>query len=319
MAGERTGPVGAGRSLEASRLAVRRVWRSIAAGAAAMALAGLAGCDQSDGEDVASLPSPSPPGAGASAPPAEPAPTEIQPAEAMAACLSEGGAPAVAVTREDGQLEVRMDTDESYVGCFADGGACLASVSEDTKSAGLPNPPAGKESGDWLVVGGVDHSEAFAACAAETGYRPPVWLFERDEELRQKEAIVEATLTWTRCAREQGLSVRDPEPPVADSWQTRPAALIDPAASAAELRATLAVCPNFDTEAHTADAAAQRQEDHDPSQAVVDPEIYVDAPGWRDGVIPEPGSPEWTAQLAALWDEITAANRAFWQSQGGLG
>ena len=81
---------------------------------------------------------------------------------------------------------------------------------------------------------------------------------------------------------------------MADGWQTRPAALIDPSLSVAELRAVLRVCPNFDEDAHAVDAAAQREEDYDPSLRVVDPEIMLDAPSWRDGNLPEAGQDDWT-------------------------
>jgi hypothetical protein len=267
----------------------------------------------------------------------------------MAGCLARAGLPAVVEQRPDDQQEVKLDTDQPYLGCFADaaagcalglGGSDDPAVEKDMtvfeygledRADGGPamviRAPAGLAlpatlpAGGFLIVGATDHTEAWTACLAETGYTnpPPEIQIDRDEELRDKEAIVEATLAWADCARREGLAVQDPEPPAADGWQTRPAALIDAGISAADLRAVLRACPNFDADAHTADLAAQRQDDYDPALAVVDPEILLDAPGWRDGELPEAGAAEWTPERQALWDELTAANKAFWDAQGSLG
>ncbi|MDR0625727.1 MAG: hypothetical protein LBG11_00470 [Bifidobacteriaceae bacterium] len=294
-------------------------WHATVGATALVLTAALAGCSDAS-EDVATLPTPS-------QRVATPNQTELEAtdatagAEAMADCLAEAGIPAFADHRQDGEWEVRLDTDESYVMCSADG-ICGAQRGESKLSVSqLPLLPDVLPEGGYLAVGATDQSAAWAACLAQTGYAipPPEIAIDRDEELAEKNAIIEATLTWANCARLQGLTVQDPDPPVADGWTTRPAALIDTAISVAELRTVLTACPNFDQAAHEADSAAQLRDDYDPSLRVVDPVILLDAPTWRDGDLPEQGDADWTPEREALWDELQAANRAFYETQGGLG
>ncbi|MDR2567609.1 MAG: hypothetical protein LBC97_16460 [Bifidobacteriaceae bacterium] len=297
-------------------------WRWIAWVGLLTLVLGVAACE-TQGEEVATLPTASRGQVERS--PAVEAPELPNPAEAMAECLTDAGLPAKAEPREfDGVPQVELITDEPYQACFAgEFTSCVLGMPED----GDPdlNLEQRKEyadqalEGDALRIGDADHSEVWAACLAATGYTLPGPPVDKDEELAEKAAIVEATLAWASCARTQGLTVTDPEPPVADAWATRPAALLDPRISPDELHSALEACPNFDVEAHEADAAAQREADYDPAQGVFDPEIKLDAPGWRGEALPQQGSPDWTPELAALWDQITSANHAFWDSQGGVG
>jgi hypothetical protein len=273
---------------------------------------------QDDAGQVASLASPAPSASNR-------APEPVSLAETLAVCLTEAGLPARAERRDDGQFEVTLETDEPYFGCFdAWGGRCVHGSGNQPEGVAKTNLAAMEEyrknpEGDFLVVGQEDHAEAFAGCLAETGYTPPEVTVDSEEELAQKRAIVEVTLKWANCARSEGLAVTDPAAPVADNWETTPAALIPPSTPADQLRSVLGACPNFDQAAHAADAAAQLEPDYDPSRAVVDPVIQIDAPVWREGQLPEAGAAEWTEEGQALWDALTAANRAFWDGQGGVG
>jgi hypothetical protein len=245
--------------------------------------------------------------------------------ENMAACLTEAGIPAVSRLRSDGLSQLELETAESYWACLEGwcwmGGSTTdgAESVQDLKGA-RQEPPA--DGSDFLLVGQVDQTEAFTTCVAQTGYShpgPEVDPAEAASELEAKRALVEVTLKWAACARGEGLTVKDPTPPVADAWTTRPAALVDPTISTERLRAVLEVCPSFDAAAAAEDLAAQQESDYAPSQAAVQPEIRLDAPGWRDELVPQEGTEQWTPQLQALWDLLSAANREFWDQQGGVG
>jgi hypothetical protein len=151
----------------------------------------------------------------------------------------------------------------------------------------------------YLIVGDRDHTEAFVGCLDSTGYTEPEYKQDPKEELREKQRTLEATTAWIKCARENGQpDLKDPPAPVADEWQTNPTALLPADISEAELRALLAVCPNFDEEQTVAhDEEWEKEYREDMSMAEVNdlvdklaakypltwsPSIGFDVPGYRN-------------------------------------
>jgi hypothetical protein len=129
--------------------------------------------------------------------------------------------------------------------------------------------PPEQVSVDILIVGDVDYTAAYSACQAESGYEVPVEPVDPAQELAWERQVADASNRWAACPRENGLvGLKDADPPKADDWRTTPTVVLPVSVSKDLLRAVVQVCPPFDLDAR------RRQE------AVVEPKIGFDAPGW---------------------------------------
>ncbi|MDR2374075.1 MAG: hypothetical protein LBD77_08285 [Bifidobacteriaceae bacterium] len=320
----------------------------------------LTGCDS--GSDVATLDGKG--GGGAAAMTAE----EEQAANAkkLSACLEDAGIPIDTWDQEDGQVWVDIASEEAYAANWGPewGSNWYAGNSAETEAAmeaalaalaplvepydksaaeGLAgtgdalSTPAVAGSSDeyvetprYLIIGQVDHTEDFVKCLDESGYTQPVWKQDPAEELKYKQATAKVTAEWAACARDNGYpNVKDPDPPVADEWSTQPTAVLPADITTDQLRALLAVCPNFDAEKQKAYDEAVAAMDENASEEdweklyeefdINEPAIGFDLPG-LDGQGWE-GIEELDEATLARYDELSQilyeqAN-AYWESQEG--
>jgi hypothetical protein len=263
--------------------------------------AGRVGCGRS-GDDVASL--------GQSVTPsdhASEASAQRLGAEKLAACLIAEDVPAELEDEEAGQGFVGFDETEPWTMCYSDG-MCSGSegqiMDEAARSAAVrarddlaqqyieesqANPPPGAMQVEYLIVGSRDYTEAFRKCMGESGYVRPVTYYDPADEIRQKQAAVDITNEWVRCARDNGLDqLADVPAAVADNFATRPFVLLPLSVNDDQLRAVLKVCPNYYQGAEAMGYGMIN---------VKEPSIGVDVPGF--------GATSFTAALDM--DEATSA------------
>jgi hypothetical protein len=156
-----------------------------------------------------------------------------------------------------------------------------------TEPDAAESPPA------FLIVGDADHTELLQGCIKETGYVEPVFYADPAEELKEKQATLEATLAWIECARQNGYpDIRDPAAPVADQRITTPTAVLPLETTTQDLERLLSECP-----ADVGDASLDG--------IIVSAEIGFDAPGFR-GDLSEDAEiePETADRLVALQNII---------------
>jgi hypothetical protein len=173
-------------------------------------------------------------------------------------------------------------------------------VSADPREISPPGLVSGPSEGPgepFLIVGDTDRTQALRACIKETGYNEPVYQNDPASELKEKQAVSEATVTWITCARSHGYQdLADPAPAVADGYMTTPTAVLPADITSQELEVLLGQCP--------ADAGAEYYEG-----APVRAEIGFDVPGFR-GDIRETASDEDQAAVDkaySLRDQVSAS------------
>jgi hypothetical protein len=180
----------------------------------------------------------------------------------MVECLRGQGVPAVLNEWEDGQAEVAFEEDEPWILCQEQDGMChgggtlpidpLAAEAQqkvmDTLAAKyqpeFSDLPFGVWGVSYLIVGGFDYTDAYRACTKAIDYVPPILLDNPAGELREKQAIAQASNNWAACARQNGFpTLADAEPPKADGFLTRPHALVPMSATVDRLKALFEDCP----------------------------------------------------------------------------
>ncbi|MDR2565516.1 MAG: hypothetical protein LBC97_05545 [Bifidobacteriaceae bacterium] len=298
----------------------------LSAGLAAALTLVLTGCG--DSNDVASLNGGGPKNTEAASPEEE----QARAADAMAECLQKAGIPAKATSWDGmkGQKQLELDTDQTYALAYADGSGASSAGGANTEAewdafyahidelaaeyrpseeeleayyaaveqaeadgkdiASIPEP----EYQPYLFIGNVDHSAAFAECLKQSGYTEPVYQNDPVDEVKQKEAMLEATTGWIKCARDNGFpDLKDPAPAKADDWETQPMAVLPGDITVPELEALLVKCPNFDSESFDRlidamiklgpDASEEDQQKlvEEMYSDYTDPSIGFDLPGWN--------------------------------------
>jgi hypothetical protein len=241
-----------------------------------------------DGDEVVSLNSPS-------------ANESEKASVAMALCLERGGVAAEGDAGPEGNSVV-LTTDEPYRICTesglceSSGGAWSGDMTEDdwlelsATFDGMAQRYLDTADGavDLLFIGQNDFSELYRQCRSESGYETPQLPGAEADELSYKTKIAEAGLKWARCARENGYpEVRDPDPPVADGYNTIPAAVAPFSMSPDQLRNLLTVCPNIDIDGHRSqeESMANPSLSGDAMPEVYDPIVTFDFPGWNGSVV----------------------------------
>jgi hypothetical protein len=75
----------------------------------------------------------------------------------------------------------------------------------------------------------------------------------RAVELREKTAVIEASIQWARCAREHGFEdLADPAPPVADNYETYPTVVLPADTTVEEVETVVAACQSLNQRAEKA-------------------------------------------------------------------
>ncbi|MDR3359634.1 MAG: hypothetical protein LBO20_03090 [Bifidobacteriaceae bacterium] len=187
----------------------------------------------------------------------------------------------------------------------------------------------------YLIIGDDDRTELFVTCLEESGYTQPEYHTDPAEEIKDKQASLEATNKWIACAREHGFpDTADPAPAKADEYQTRPMALLPGDITEPELRALLKECPNFDVEDHkAADLEVIEAVKKDPKMSdsastklyeeltkkhpgMIDPQIGFDAPGFDGKMVTGEFSEDSEAEfdrLSKLQEILYEAMNAYYE------
>ncbi|MDR0990123.1 MAG: hypothetical protein LBL92_01970 [Propionibacteriaceae bacterium] len=170
-----------------------------------------------------------------------------------------------------------------------------------------------------LTVAGVDRSDVWQQCLADSGYdEMAVWdNYDNSDAtvIAEEQLVVDATNQWAECAREHGF------PEVADvqmstSDQEYPAALLPASITADQLRQLLTDCPSFDPAVADANAALNESSDEPvPDGVKGQPSIGFDYPGfdtdWSDDAeaSTDPAVVEHLEQLLPI---VRAAEEAYY-------
>jgi hypothetical protein len=217
------------------------------------------------------------------------------------------------------QVEVRpSDTETPWqicwtYGCTEGGGESLSEAARKSASYQFDAMGAAKvvdhdlDEGraKWVFIGNKDMTDLWQGCETETGYRVPVYVNDRAEELIKKQEIAKASAAWAQCARDNGQpSTKGPQPPVADDWATEPRAVLPSTITPDQLRTLLGLCPLVDKVAHgKADDALEANPELSDQEywelAGVDPVVGFDVP-CLDGTDRECGPGVWEDHLRLI-------------------
>ncbi|MDR0594545.1 MAG: hypothetical protein LBG60_15115 [Bifidobacteriaceae bacterium] len=207
------------------------------------------------------------------------------------------------------------------------GGATSAVViTEGEAEAASPGAEEPEPVVRFLVVGQTDYTEAFVKCLDQSGYTEPVFTTDPADELKDKQRIAEATAEWANCARQNGYpDLKDPDPPVADNYETYPNALLPGDITEQALRDLLAACPNFDAAKTKAYEEAMAALGDNPSEAdwaefdekwdMTQPSIDFDVPGLQGLAAGEEPDQETMDRLMALYEVLYEASNDYWTAQ----
>jgi len=186
-------------------------------------------------------------------------------ASAMLDCLQADGLPAVFRPGPDGRSTL-VGFDEAIPAFWIlpsgdrESTAALSSTQREeaedhllAKRANATSGPSVQDSGQSFLyseINGIDQTDVWGGCVAESGFDDALVYDSFDESgLAAAELAAElaADLAWAQCARDHGWSnIADPLLP-ADSQQA-PLVFVPLDMAEDQLRALLAVCPNFDPE-----------------------------------------------------------------------
>jgi len=223
-------------STQAHRLCHTRQVAAI--GGAAILLLGLTSCSDT-GSEVATLAT-----AGASATPTS---QQRQGAESLYSCLQQAGIPVELKPQENGDAWVgfAVDGKDSVLSTRPDGWTWAAGAAAEADNEAA----FGDHLGDyWLEINGSDKSAIWQQCNESSKYADPDTAADPVEELKSKQAIVDATNAWVDCARAHGFPDLQDVAAATDNWEPYPRADLPLDTTVEDLTDLLKVCPNFDAE-----------------------------------------------------------------------
>lgn len=168
------------------------------------------------------------------------------------------------------------------------------------------------DGGIALVIDGVDHSEVYAQCLAESGYdeRAAQGKIQMDPAIFERQ--VAANNKWAACARENGWpDVEDSVMPSDDSWPTivLPSTITDD-----QLRQLLASCPDFDPEQR--EGIQQWMQDNPmatsyPDDYLPEPSISFDQSSMSGSGMPSDQEIAEMERISRLYDILYEQERAY--------
>ena len=239
--------------------------------------AGLAGCTKDHGLPTVGSPSTS---AGSD--------LEVS-AKKYYDCMTGAGVKVDLAKNSRGQLTiVRFLGAETVMWRAADGVNRVTSASKDpNKQQAIDNFYASTDRSLALIIDGVDHSEAYAKCLAESGYEEQTAAESMQVDPAETQLQVQGNNKWAACVRENGWpDVRDST--VGTDPSKLPVVVLPGSITEDQLRQLLTVCPNFDPEQedrlrewwNTSTSAGY------PDGYLPAPNIDLDIPAWSSASDP---------------------------------
>jgi protein-S-isoprenylcysteine O-methyltransferase Ste14 len=204
-------------------------------------------------------------------------------------CLNDAGLPVQLFANGQGELTlVQINASETAMWRYADGSGGAMSQASD------PNGPQQQVINDF--VDGVDHSDEWKQCLADSGY---------DEQAAQGPAVmdpaqlqlqVKSNNRWVACARDNGWpDVKDSVMPAKTDGSDWPSVMLPPTITEDQLRQLVAACATFDKD--QADRMRTWAGNGQPPDYLLDPFVSFDVPGMNGAGRPNPGRP---ARVMAL-------------------
>lgn len=171
-------------------------------------------------------------------------------ARAYSDCMSNAGIAVELQANTDGRLtQVMLDDVEWWYVVRLPSGRTIGGWDTDIlieQKALLTEADSGD--GPGLVIDGVDHTEQYLSCVAQSGYDEEAAMGSSaygQTDMAAVQRQVEANNQWAQCARQNGL------PEIQDSAMSMTPTLFIPYnMDPGQLQQLLEACPNFDPEQH---------------------------------------------------------------------
>ncbi len=215
-------------------------------------------------------------------------------AQAQADCMSAAGIPAAVIDNPQGDPTRVVPSGDHVVMMYADG---IGVSWNGNKVTGDVRPPTEDQkksmmnlgtqgsTNPFLIIDGIDHSEAFIACLNETGYSDIAAQSVMSQNRLDPATIarqVEANNIWAACVRQNGWpEVEDSVMPLDLETVEWPVVRLPSTITETQLRQLLAACPNFDPEQMEKLQEYQRTESDPtrwPDDYLPEPSIQIDPP-----------------------------------------
>jgi len=209
-------------------------------------------------------------------------------------CMRDDGIDVELTYNDHGELAlVKFTGDHSVIQRDENGAMSLNSVNHPLSDQVVNEIMSDTSRTPALVIDGIDHSDAYTTCLAESGFDPwPSWETLVSPSPAAIALQVQANNTWAACARENGWpNLEDsimPTDPDDGSW---PYIFLPSTMTEDQLRQLLDACPNFDPEKQEQlqDWRQSNPAVSYPDGYLPDPAISFELPG--TGPTTDPSSP----------------------------
>jgi hypothetical protein len=289
---------------QTTRLAAPALRRTRLLAAGLLGAVALGGCAVSEGHYLPSLRTDSP----------SPVPVLVARAGEFYDCLTAANVP-VELTRVNGEPTlVRFAADHTVVYRNPDGtgASMIAARASAAERQAAEEFARANPSGPALLVDGVDHSQAYAACLDGSGYSAQEGYGTSQWDLARVTLQVTSNNQWAACARNYGWpTIRDSALPQTLDGTQWPTILLPPTMTDGQLEQLLAACPNFDPDRADQLQAWQRRHGADswPPDYQPDPWIDIDLAQLNDP------SPQTMAKVNQLSDLLVRQQREYWRAR----
>ena len=247
-------------------------------------------------------------------------------AKAYYDCMTDAGISVELDQNNQGQLAVVQFSNANSVMWRSPDGSGGAMSSDDQSPLDQKEMDdffSGPDGGTALVIDGVDHSDAYAQCLAQSGYDEQAAWGDMQMDPAQMQKQVTSNNKWAACARENGwLDVADSVMPTDNnSW---PTVYLPPTITDDQLRQLLDACPNFDPE--QTEKMQQWWQDNpmatsDPDDYLPDPSISFDMPSLMgaqgDDWTPSAEEQDEMDKMSHLYDILYEKMNEYYEQQGG--
>ena len=236
-------------------------------------------------------------------------------------CMTDAGISVELDPNGEGQLAVVQFTNADYVMWRApDGnsGAIVFTEAGNANQQAIDDFLATTDGGTALMIDGVDHSEAYAQCIAESGYNEQAAQGKIQMDPAAIERQVTANNKWAACARENGWpNVRDSAMPTDETW---PTIFLPSTTTDDQLRQLLEACPNFDPGQQ--ERIQQWWQDNPtatdyPDNYLPDPNIGFDQPSMSGSEVPSDQDEIDMERINHLYDILFEQARDYDAQHGG--